>query len=304
MEPSSVGRAVRAEPLVYRRLSGAASRARTSRPATATAPLAGVKVLDLTRVIAGPVATRFLAAYGADVLRVDPPGFVEVPALLPETTAGKRCTALDLRRPEDRSRFEALLADADVLVHGLRRGALRTLGYDPEQLSQRYPALVVAGVNAYGVSGPWASRRGFDSLVQMSAGIAAHGMTVAGAQKPVPLPVQALDHATGYLLAAAIVRALLRRAEHGEGEQLHVSLARTAAWLVDLGVADSVIGGALAKGEEAPFLEEAITAWGPVRRVRCPGEIEGVRASWMLAPGPLGRDDARWATPDENLLRY
>ncbi|HET6190038.1 MAG TPA: CoA transferase, partial [Trebonia sp.] len=148
-----------------------AGTARADRPAGS--PYAGVRVLDLTRVIAGPVATRFLAAYGADVLRLDPPGFAEVPALLPETTAGKRTAAVSLATPAGRATFERLVAGADVLVTGLRADALGRLGYGDAALTALNPALVIASHNAYGWGGPWRDRRGFDSLVQMSCGIAA-----------------------------------------------------------------------------------------------------------------------------------
>ena len=139
-----------------------------------------MRVLDLTRVIAGPIGTRFLAAYGADVLRIDPPGFAEVPALLPETTAGKRTAALDLTAAAGRAAFESLVATADVLVSGLRADALARLGYDDAALAALNPALIVASLDAYGWNGPWRDRRGFDSLVQMSSGIAAAGAAATG----------------------------------------------------------------------------------------------------------------------------
>src|ERR1700722_9702963 len=121
-------------------------------------PYSGVRVLDLTRVIAGPVGTRFLAAYGADVLRIDPPGFAEVPALLPETTAGKQTAALDLTPAAGRAAFESLAATADVLVCGLRADALAGLGYGDAALAALNPALIVASLGAYGWDGPWRAR--------------------------------------------------------------------------------------------------------------------------------------------------
>jgi crotonobetainyl-CoA:carnitine CoA-transferase CaiB-like acyl-CoA transferase len=175
-------------------------------------------VLDLTRVLAGPVATRFLAGYGADVLRIDPPGWNE-PGVIPEVTLGKRCARLDLTQAADRATFETLLAEADVLVHGYRPAALERLGYSEAYRRQRNPSLIDVALDAYGWTGPLAGRRGFDSLVQMSCGIADHGMRRQGAGKPVPLPVQALDHATGYLIAAAVVRALIARLSDGRVQQ-------------------------------------------------------------------------------------
>jgi hypothetical protein len=258
-------------------------------------PYSGVRVLDLTRVIAGPVGTRFLAGYGADVLRIDPPGFAEVPALLPETTAGKRTAALDLTTADGRAAFEGLVATADVLVTGLRADALARLDYDDDALAALNPALIVASLDAYGWDGPWRNRRGFDSLVQMSSGIAAAGAEARGADKPVPLPVQALDHGCGYLIAAAVGRALTRRLTESAVSLIRVSLIGTANLLWSLprpGEAD----------EQRPMpkpsdfrLTDTHTAWGPARRVPLPGEIAGVDPEWRVEAGPLGRHQPTWA---------
>lgn len=183
-------------------------------------PLQGVRVLDLTRVIAGPVATRALALLGAEVLRVDPPRLPEISWQYTDTCQGKYSTLLDLRSAS--AAWEALLNSADVLVTGYRPGALERLG-----LTGR-PGLVHARVSAWGFTGPWASRRGFDSIVQAATGIA----VIEGASAvPGALPAQALDHASGYLLAAGILDALAARTGDGRGRDVRVSLARTATWL-------------------------------------------------------------------------
>jgi crotonobetainyl-CoA:carnitine CoA-transferase CaiB-like acyl-CoA transferase len=153
-------------------------------------PLAGVRVLDLTHVISGPVASRFLAAWGAEVLRVETPGFEELEAVVIDMGFGKRSCSLDLQAPAGRAVFEDLVAGADVVVHGYRPGALAGLGYGPADLAALRPGIVVAGLSAYGRSGPWSGRRGFDSLVQMSTGIADEGARAAGADRPMPLPCQ------------------------------------------------------------------------------------------------------------------
>jgi crotonobetainyl-CoA:carnitine CoA-transferase CaiB-like acyl-CoA transferase len=254
------------------------------------APLHGLRVLDLTRVIAGPVCTRYLAAYGADVVRVDPPGFAEVPALVPDTTVGKRCVGLDLRDDDDRATFERLLAAADVLVCGYRPAALGRLGYDPDMLRRSKPELIVARLDAYGWTGPWAGRRGFDSLVQMSTGIAAAGRAPGqddGNAPPVPLPVQALDHSVGYLLAAGVLRALTRRLYGGRVSEVRASL---------VGAANVLLG--LPAGAETPQRETTVqliddeTTWGPVRRVPVPTVIHGHLARWRRPAGPVGVGDA------------
>jgi len=272
------GSAVAAEPVVA--WDGRCSpRAMDASP---QAPLAGVRVLDLTRVIAGPVGSRYLAAHGAEVLRIDPPQLEEMTGLLPETTLGKRCAALDLGKAAGRQSFERLVSGADLLMHGYRPGALEALGYSDERLCALNPALAIVCHDAYGWSGPWARRRGFDSLVQMSSGIAhpeSHGV-------PTPLPAQALDHGTGYLLAAAACRALT------EGRaRSRLSLARTARLLVDLGENPSACPEL---GDAAELFERNDTAWGPVLQVRCAGGIDGFQPRWAFPAGPTGQHQARW----------
>ncbi|MYR64088.1 hypothetical protein GTY54_50435, partial [Streptomyces sp. SID625] len=200
-------------PLVERgRLGAARARVLPSLTGTPLLPAAGVRVLDLTRVIAGPVATRTLALLGADVLRVDPPHLPELADQHADTGFGKRSAALD--PATDRAAFEELLAGADVVVTGYRPGALDRFGLSPEALAERRPALVVAELSAWGAYGPWARRRGFDSLVQVATGIAA---VEGGDGRPGALPAQALDHGTGYLLAAAVLRALTEQSHDGGG---------------------------------------------------------------------------------------
>lgn len=255
-------------------------------------PLAGLKVLDLTRVLAGPVSTRTLAGFGADVLRIDPPGWDEA-NVVPEITLGKRCACLDLREAADRTVFEQLVAQADILVHGYRPQALAGLGYDTDALRSLRPGLIEVTLDAYGWTGPWAGRRGFDSLVQMSCGIAEAGMGWAGADRPTPLPVQALDHATGYLMAAAALR-LLHRAAAGEGAgRARLSLARTGELLC---AHRQETPGALslspASEDQAPTPER--TPWGPAHRLRPALTVEGAPMSWDRPAQVLGSSEPAW----------
>ncbi|WP_229683635.1 CoA transferase [Nocardia camponoti] len=189
---------------------------------TVDRPLGRVRVLDLTRVLAGPVATRTLALFGADVLRIDPPHLPEIGFQFRDTCQGKRSAIVDLR--ENPALLNALLAEADVLVTGYRPGALATLGVHPD----RHPHLITASVSAWGTTGPWGERRGFDSIVQAASGIA----LIEGAGRPGALPTQALDHASGYLLVAAVIDALRARNTDGISYDVAVALARTAAWLL------------------------------------------------------------------------
>ncbi|WP_336080680.1 CoA transferase [Thalassospira sp. CH_XMU1448-2] len=284
------GHAVRAEPLIDWLDHGNVSiPAKSVDPAR---PLAGVRVLDLTRVLAGPVAGRFLAAFGADVLRIDPPGWNEG-AVIPEVTLGKRCAGLDLHAPEDRKRFEDLISDADILLHGYRPDALSGLGYDGKTLRSINPALIDVTLCAYGWTGPWAQRRGFDSLVQMSCGIADWGMKHAKASKPLPLPVQALDHATGYLMAASAVRALFKRQSSGSITTARHSLAQTAHLLCQS--ARTTLDGII-RDEQPDDLDKTIenTSWGPAHRIAFPANIKGVRHHWAHPAGSLRRDAPNW----------
>jgi crotonobetainyl-CoA:carnitine CoA-transferase CaiB-like acyl-CoA transferase len=256
------------------------------------APLQGVRVLDMTRVLAGPVATRFLAGFGAEVLRINPPGWDE-PGLAPDVTLGKQCARLDLRQPGDRTTWEGLLARADVLVHGYRPDALARLGLDAARRHGLRPGLIDVSLDAYGWSGPWQGRRGFDSLVQMSCGLAEAGMRRMGRDRPTPLPVQALDHATGYIMAAAAVRGLTGRLSTGAGYTVRASLAGTAALLTGLPPGDP---GPLAPETPGDFADAAeATAWGPALRVRPPCEVEGAPMRWRRPAAPLGSAAPSWA---------
>ncbi len=201
----------------------------------AARPLDGIRVLDLTRVIAGPVAGRDLAFAGADVLRIDSPRLPELPWQHLDTGQGKRSTLLDLTDTRDRAVFEDLLSSADVVLSGYRPGSLAALGLSPEALSARRPGLVVGQVSAWGPTGPWRSRRGFDSIVQAATGIAV--VESDDGATPGALPAQALDHSAGHLLAAGVVHALVARQETGRGASVSVSLARVAHELMTTGIA-------------------------------------------------------------------
>ncbi|MFD1713533.1 CoA transferase [Amnibacterium flavum] len=283
------GRAVSRQPVIeWRDLhSGAEERAW----GTPTRPLAGVRVLDLTRVLAGPVATRFLALLGADVVRIDPPEWNE--GVIPEVMLGKRSARLDLTTDAGRAAFVGLLASADAIVHGYRFGALEDLGFGLWKRQAIRPGLVDVTLDAYGWYGPLSLRRGFDSLIQMSTGIAHAGMITTGADKPVPLPVQANDQATGYLMAAALLSALACRRETGTGRAARLSLARTAQLLLDRPGAGE--HGGFDRPRSELFADEVEdTAWGPARRIRVPLSIDGVTFAASGARA-LGGDEPRWA---------
>ena len=283
------GQAVNAEPLIQ--FANDPSQSRKPWAGSVTQPLAGIKVLDLTRVLAGPIASRFMAGLGADVLRIDPPTWSE-PGVVPEVTLGKRCARLDLNDKSDRAVFESLLKDADILLHGYRADALERLGLGTDERRQLNPGLIDVCLNAYGWSGPWQNRRGFDSLVQMSSGIAEAGMRWKQVDKPTPLPVQALDHATGYLMAASAIRLLAQRLSDGTGGSARLSLARTAKLLIEQGAGPDQPLRAEDQNDQGIQVEQ--TPWGPAHRLQVPLKIIGTPLQWPLPATELGSHPARW----------
>ncbi|OLF52744.1 CoA transferase [Pseudomonas chlororaphis] len=284
------GQAVNAEPLVH--FTAPANGPVRQWSGTLAQPLAGIKVLDLTRVLAGPIASRFLAGLGADVLRIDPPHWNE-PGVVPEVTLGKRCARLNLHDAADRQVFDALLGEADLLLHGYRGDALERLGYGAAERLRLAPGLIDVSLNAYGWSGPWQNRRGFDSLVQMSCGIAEAGQRWQQADKPVPLPVQALDHATGYLMAAAALQALNAQLQTGATGSARLSLARTAKLLTEhsSGAAEEALRGE-DQADQGLLVEQ--TPWGPAHRLHVPLQISGTPLQWARPASELGAHRAQW----------
>ncbi|WP_068309302.1 CoA transferase [Kordiimonas lacus] len=263
-----------------------------SRAGTAARPLAGLKVLDLTRVLAGPVATRTLAGFGAEVLRIDPPRWQE-DNVEPEVTLGKRCARLNLKDADDRASFEQLLRGADILVHGYRPGALEGLGLGADWRRAVAPHLIEVSLCAYGWTGPWAGRRGFDSLVQMSSGISDACMTWAGSEKPLHLPVQALDHATGYLMAAAAIRSLANVARGEAVRDARLSLARTAKLLVDSPAVEADMPIAGVEADDYAANVEA-TVWGSAYRLGSPLKVGDATLGWNTPVCCFGSSPAAW----------
>lgn len=267
-------------------------------------PMHGVRVLDLTRVLAGPVATQALAYFGADVLRIDPPRLPEDTGTFAATGAGKRSAFLDLSSRAGQSDFEELLSTADVVVTGYRPGALDRFGLAPESLADRRPGVVVAQLGAWGAYGPWHRRRGFDSLVQAACGIAhiEGRRDEQGGETPGALPAQALDHGTGHLLAAAVMRALTEQHRVRPGSRLvRVALTQTAGWLVHgpASVPPHAPGAAAPEegGPAVPPADRIAEADGPLGRLRHvlpPVGYEGSPTSWPHPPGLPGADRAVW----------
>ncbi|WP_431303172.1 CoA transferase [Sediminicoccus sp. BL-A-41-H5] len=259
-------------------------------PAVANRPLEGFRVLDLTRVIAGPVAARGLAVHGAEVLHITGPHLPSIPTLVVDTGRGKRCATLDLRDAGDAARLDGLAAGADAFVQSYRAGALAAKGFSAEALAARHPGIVVGELCAYGWGGPWANKRGFDSLVQTSTGFNVAEAEAAGVAAPKVLPCQPLDHASGYLLALGVVAAWHRRAVEGGSWRVRVTLARTGLWLRSLGRIEGF--GAV---PHAPSLVAEEGPFGVVRHLPHSARMSLTPAVWSRPAEPLGASLPAWA---------
>jgi hypothetical protein len=286
------GQAVAATPLVEATSVGGAPP--RWRPA-GELPASDIRVLDLTRVIAGPVATRYLGALGADVLRLDPPDRPELTMQTYDGLLAKRSALLDFGVDGGHDRLHDLLSGADVLVHGYRPHALDRFGLDPQTLAERHPGLVVVSLSAWGSRGPWGGRRGFDSIVQAACGIAM--AESPDGERPGALPCQLLDHGTGYLCAAAALQALARQSARGGTQFRELSLARTAHWLLSL-PRETAQTPPPGDGDEQTWLTTLDSAAGPVTTVLPPGQLDDEPLTWPRPLSRYGADDAAWPRPD------
>jgi crotonobetainyl-CoA:carnitine CoA-transferase CaiB-like acyl-CoA transferase len=258
-------------------------------------PLAGLRVLDLSRVIAGPVAGRTLAVHGADVLLISGPDLPAIPWLTIDTGRGKLSSFVELKSEQGRDVFRGLLAQADIVSQGYRPKSIAALGFSPEDAAKINPGIISVSLSAYGHVGPWAERRGFDSLVQTSTGFNHAEGQAAGLEGPKELPAQMLDHATGYLMAFGAMMAKARQSREGGSWHVRVSLAQTGRWLWNLGrVADGFTTEDL-KGETVmPFIEEIPSGFGPLRSVKHSAVLSKTPAFWARPAMPLGSHPPQW----------
>ena len=258
-------------------------------------PLAGLRVLDLSRVIAGPVAGRTLAVYGADVLLISGPDLPAIPWLTIDTGRGKLTSFLDLKTEQGRAGLRDLLATADIFSQGYRPRALANLGFSPEEVARINPGIVFVSLSAYGHAGPWAERRGFDSLGQTTTGFNQAEGQAAGVDGPKELPAQILDHATGYLMAFGAMMAKARQSREGGSWHVRASLAQTGRWLWNLGrVADGLKTEDLRGEAVSPFVEEVTSGFGPLQSIRHSAKLSKTPAFWARPAMPLGSHPPQW----------
>ena len=287
----SQGQALAQQPLlVWEKIGDAAPRAWPTLAPDAR-PLAGIRVLDLTRILAGPVGGRTLAAHGADVMLVNSPNLPNIESII-ETSRGKLSAHIDLASDAGCASLRSLLSEAHVMVQGYRPGGLAARGFGPEDAARIRPGIVYISLSAYGHTGPWAGRRGFDSLVQTATGFNDAEMLAAGENKPKPMPVQILDYASGFLMAFAAQAALLRQAREGGSWHVRMSLARTGLWLRSLGRIGQGFAQSMPKVDDA--LETTASGWGELRAVRHAASLSGLAGGWQRPSVKPGTDPSRW----------
>jgi crotonobetainyl-CoA:carnitine CoA-transferase CaiB-like acyl-CoA transferase len=262
-------------------------------------PLAGLRVLDLSRVIAGPVAGRTLAVHGAEVLLISGPDLPAIPWLTIDTGRGKLTSFVELKSERGRGVLRDLLASADIFSQGYRPRALASLGFSAEDAARISPGIVYVSLSAYGHAGPWADRRGFDSLVQTATGFNHAEGRAAGVDRPKELPAQMLDHATGYLMAFGAMMARARQSREGGSWHVRVSLAQTGRWLWNLGrVTDGFKTEDLKADAVRPFLEEVPSGFGPLQSVGHAAALPKTPAFWARPAMPLGTHPPQWPAPN------
>lgn len=267
-------------------------------------PLSGIRVLDLTRVLAGPTCARTLAEHGADVLKITAPHLPNLGYQEFDTGHGKLSACLDLRQPHDLEVLRNLVREADVFSQGYRPGTLGLRGLSPEALAALRPGLVYVSLCAFGHTGPWASRRGFDTVIQTVSGITTRQAEVVPAPTPGPqfYPAAAIDYCTGYLLAFGAMVALGRRTREGGSWLVRLSLAQAGKWIVDRGE----VPEAAARAAPEDFEPDELQRWsmlsqtpaGPLRHLRPAVELSETPPFWARPSVPLGYHRPEWPDRD------
>ncbi|KAF2270165.1 CoA-transferase family III [Lojkania enalia] len=261
--------------------------------------LRGIRVIEMSRVIAAPVAGKTLAVHGADVVWVTSPNLPDLPSLDIDLSRGKRTVQLDIKRLEDKEKLLKLLETADVFIQSFRPGSLADHGLSTEELTKINPNLIIGNLSAYGPDGPWSRNRGFDSLVQACSGINVADAGRYGAGEPArALPCQAFDHGAGYLLATGVIAALYKRATEGGSYEVNVSLAGVMRYMRSLGQhyeRTRFDRKDFCHPEDTEtYLATRQTVFGELRAVKHSASIAGLSVGWDVMPKPLGSDEPVW----------
>ena len=285
------GRAVAAQPLMHFEKIGEAPPLKLPALLPGEPPLSRLRVLDLTRILAGPMCGRALAAYGADVLLVNSPNLPNIEAIA-DTSRGKLSCHIDLRTPAGQAGLNALTPQAHVFVQGYRPGSLARLGQGAAEIAQKRPGIVCVSLSAYSEQGPWSQRRGFDSLVQTATGFNHAEMQASGTAAPQPMPMQILDCATGHLMAFAASAALMKQQQEGGSWHVRLSLAQTGHWLRGLGRINS--GFSASRPDRKRYLETSMSGFGELVAVRHAAVLSATPARYLRPSSPPGSHPPVW----------
>jgi crotonobetainyl-CoA:carnitine CoA-transferase CaiB-like acyl-CoA transferase len=256
---------------------------------TASRPLTGVRVLDLSRLLAGPTNGRTLAEHGAEVLLVNSARLTNVPAFVMDTSHGKRSSRLELDDPDGVATLQALATGADVFSQGYRGGSLERRGFGPEALAALRPGIVVVTINCYGDTGPWRLRPGWEQMAQTVSGLA---VGQGGADHPALVPAAACDYTTGYLAALGTMAALRRRAHEGGSYHVRASLCQTAAWFTTTGTGTGAATTGF--GDVDSYLTTSDTPFGRLRHLSPVARLPATPARWEVPTSPVGSHPPAW----------
>tara|TARA_B100000029_G_scaffold449175_1_gene472160 strand:+ start:88 stop:1542 length:1455 start_codon:yes stop_codon:yes gene_type:complete len=257
-------------------------------------PLEGIKVLELTKVLAGPLIGRTLAEHGANVLWLNAPHLDVIDGLIMDMAKGKYPAHLDLDDTKDKSTFTELTKSADVFIQGYRPGSIASKGFSPYDMAEIRPGIVCVEISAFSHEGPWSDRRGFDSIVQTVSGIGREGGLAKGQDGMLHLPCQALDHGTGYLGAFGAMAGLLKQRHEGGSWRVRLSLAQTGHWLKSLGRLDAISAPDIKRSEISGYLSEVESPYGNISFTTPVAQLSDTPGYWSLPPSPFGSYQPRW----------
>jgi len=265
-------------------------------------PLSGIRVLDLTRILAGPVAARTLAEHGAEVLMVTAERLPQIPEHVIDTSHGKRSCFLDLKAADDASRLKALVRSADVFSQGYRPGTLAKLGFAPDDLIRIRPGLIYTSVSCYGADGPFSHRAGWEQVAQAMTGLLHDGRIRDRPDGPALLPGAACDYTTGYLAAYGVLIALARRAREGGSYHVRVSLCQSGMFIYRQGkVAFPGFDHAISEAEIDAMRMESRPQSGPLRHLAPILELSETPPHWSRPTPALGGDRPEWSSPENQI---
>ena len=254
-------------------------------------PLSGIKVLDLTRILAGPIAARTLAENGADVLMVTAEHLPQVREHVMDTSHGKRSCFLNFNNPDDLATIKKLVRNADVFSQGYRPGVMDKHGLSPEQLAKERPGIIYLSVSCYGAGGPFSDRGGWEQIGECATGICLDN----GDERPKLLPASACDYTTGLNGAYGVLLALARRAREGGSYHVAVSLCRSGMYIYKQGkvdYADADMG--LSASELDPIMIESKGGRGVLRHLAPVLRMSETKPYWDKPSPVLGSNIPEW----------